>query len=44
MLVREKYKYKGQALLESEDWAKYFQLSEIGTEYEVLYNTDDANS
>lgn len=41
MLVREKYKYKGQALLESEDWAKYFQLSEIGTEYEVLYNTDD---
>ena len=41
MLVREKYKYEGQAKLESEDWAKYFSLSTIGEEYEVLYNTED---
>jgi predicted methyltransferase len=41
MLVREKYKYEGQAKIEHDDWAKYFSLSTIGEEYEVLYNTED---
>lgn len=37
---RELYTYQGQDSLPNESWHKYFTLSTVGKEYEVLYEMD----
>lgn len=38
---KEPYTYQGQDLLPNETWHPYFKMSEVGKQYEVLYESVD---